>query len=154
MQIVHSLNELERIPHSRLKLSSYLHSHQKSQFTKKIKNIHIFFYFHHFICRSLLLGMWCGGYWIIIMKMWPPGGLHSSPTSQNLSPTLFTQFLITFACFLLTMSFIDQTKGVKELVKRKAAKASREDKNLRKSRNVQLQRKVSPFDMIISFTNT
>jgi len=60
MQTVHSLNELEIIPHSRLKLSSYVHS--KSQFTKKkFKKNHKFFYFHHFICGSLLLGI-RGGY--------------------------------------------------------------------------------------------
>jgi len=31
------------------------------------------------------------------MKLWPPGGLHSSPTSQNLLPTRFCLILNTLS---------------------------------------------------------
>ena len=98
MQTVHSLNELEIIPHSRLKLSSYVHS--KSQFTKK--KSHIFFIF-----IILYVGRFYWGFvegikvvrprkWTI-MKMWPPGSLHSSPTSQNLPHTIISLILITLS---------------------------------------------------------
>ena len=113
MQIVHSLNELERIPHnsSRLKLFSYIHSRrQMTIYPQKIKNIHILFYFHHFICRSLLLEIRGEGIkmvrprnWIIIKLMAPHRPASAIPYSSpqnNLSPTLFPTILNTLISLL------------------------------------------------------
>ena len=100
MQTIHSLNELEIIPHSRLKLSSYVHS--KSQFTKKIQKKSHIFYFHHFICGSLLLGIH-GGYKSCktkkrtIMKLMASHRQALSPTSQNLPHTTISLILITLS---------------------------------------------------------